>query len=552
LLRHRNAARQLRFSRTAQCKMWLYRSSRHCAQMWNTPMSIDGSTAKTFRIPAGFWAIVSLVLWSLAVTALIDRTPYGLDEATAHAVLFLWSIADAVASPIVTLGIPDVRAVFLIPAGAIFSGSLLAVKLCTLVVVLALAIGLFRWQRAAGNAEPALPATGLLLLSPLTLTAIDHLAIGPFLALSFVLGALADRGYRAGRIRFGGTYFAQLFLILAAISLHPAGLAYPAMLALGWLRSPPTEPPVAALIPGTERTHVLAGIAVATVLGLLLAHGWPHQDWLGNPLTALPQGIFAFQAESALGINLIWLVGAVLALALGSVVVAVVRAGRAQPQPDLLARTLGLGTLIAAASADASYVFLALVLLLHWGYPVLLRLRLGRRSGFIAQRGAAFVLLVLVSTIFLSADRNRFEQVRAGPELSAQDQLIRALTDTLQQAHPEKPQPGLVTEEEKARSGPRVASQWPGRTMIACRCSTLPLPPASDDQELFLANLKGTEYVIFDPLSPVNRNLSRSFATLGGARAETVSLQAGGVLLRLHPETKVPNTEPPLAPSIQG
>jgi len=515
-------------------------------------MSTDGSTANAFRIPAGFWAIASLVLWSLAVTALIDRTPYGFDEATAHAVLFLWSISDAVASPIVTLGIPDFRAVYLIPAGAIFSGSLLAVKLCTLFVVLALAIGLYRWRRAAGDTEPALPATGLLLLSPLTLTAIDHLAIGPFLALSFFLGAMADQGYRTGRIRFGGTYFSQLFLILAVISLHPAGLAYPALLALGWMRSPPPEPPVAALIPGTERTHVLAGIGVATVIGLLLAHGWPHQAWLGNPVTALPQGIFAFQAESALGIDLVWILGVVLVLALAAVIVSVLRSGPAPSQPDLLARTLGVGTLIAAASADASYAFLALVLLLYWGYPLLLRLRLGRSSGFFAQRGAAFLVLVAMSTVFLSADRSRYERVRAGPELSAQDQLIRTLAEALQLAHPANPQPGLVTEEDKARSGPRVASQWPGRTMIACRCSTLPLPPASEDQELFLANLKGTEYVVFDPLNAVNRNLSRSFATLGGARAETVSLQAGGVLLRLHLDAKLPDTEPPLAPGIRG
>jgi len=522
------------------------------AQPWNTLMSTDSSTAKAFRIPAGFWAITALVLWSLAVTTLIDRTPYGLDEATAHAVLFLWSISDAVASPIVTLGIPDFRAVYLIPAGAIFSGSLLAVKLCTLLMVLALAVGLYRWQRAAGDTEPALPATGLLLLSPLTLTGIDHLAIGPFLALSFLLGAMADRGYRDGRIRFGGMYFSQLFLTLALISLHPAGLAYPVVLALGWLRSPPAEPPVAALIPGTERAHVLIGIGVATVIGLLLARGWPHQAWLANPITALPQGIFAFQAESALGVDLVWVLGVVLLLALAAVLVSVLRSSRTQARPDRLASTLALATLIAAASADASYVFLALVLLLYWGYPLLLQLRLGRSSGFFAQRGAAFVLLVVVSTMFLSADRNRYQRVRAGPELSAQDQLIRTLAETLQQAHPENPHPGLITDEEKARSGPRVASQWPGRTMIACRCSTLPLPPASEDQELFLANLKGTEYVIFDPLSQANRNLSRSFATLGGARAETVSLQPGGVLLHLHPDAKLPDTEPPLAPGIRG
>jgi hypothetical protein len=53
-------------------------------------------------------------------------------------------------------------------------------------------------------------------------------------------------------------------------------------------------------------------------------------------------------------------------------------------------------------------------------------------------------------------------------------------------------------------------------------------------------------------LSPLNRELSRSFATLGGARAETISLQPGGVLLRLHPDAQLPDTEAPPAPGVQG
>jgi len=513
-----------------------------------TMMSTDSSTVKTLRVPAGFWAIVALVLWALAVTALIDRSPYGLDEATARAVLFLWSISDAVASPIVTLGLPDFRAVFLIPAGAIFPGSLLAVKLCTLVMVLALAIGLYRWRRAAGDTEAPLPATGLLLLSPLTLTAIDHMAVGPFLALGFLLGAMADQVYRAGRIRFGGTYFAQLFLIVAVVSLHPAGLAFPLALVLGWLRAAPPEPAGAALIPGTERTHVLVGIALATIIGLLVAGGWPQQQWLGNPVTALAQGIFAVEAESSQGLALVWVVGLLLAVALAVLVVAIVRRTRTDLRADPLGLVLALATLVAAASADAAYVMLALVLLLYWGFPALLRVRVGS-GGFVGQRGVAFVLLVLLTTTFLSADRSRYERLRDGPELSAQDQLLHTLVDSLQQQHPVKTEPGLVTEEEKARSGPRVASQWPGRTMIACRCSTLPLPPAADTDAAFLANLKGTEYVLFDALSPRNRELSRGFATLGGARAETISLQAGGVLLRLHLDAQVPDAETPPAPA---
>jgi len=512
-------------------------------------MNSESTSLKSLRVPAAVWAVLALLAWSLAVTTLIDRSPYGLDEATARAVLFLWSISDAVASPIVTLGMPDFRAVYLVPAGVAFPGSLLAAKLCTLVVALAAAIGMFRWRRAGSDAESPLIATGLLLLCPLLLTAIDHIALGPFLLLSFVAGALADKTYRATRIRFSGTYFAQLFLVIAAVSLHPAGLAYPLALAIGWLRAPPPQPAAPALVPGSERAHVLLGLALATVAGLLIAAGWHHPSWLGNPVTALPQGMFAFQSESALGDALVWGLGLLLLLALGLVL----WLGRAALLADTLGLSLALGVALALACGDASYVLLALMILLYWGFPLLLRVRIGGAGGFMGQRGVAFVLLVLLSTSFLSADRSRYERIRNGPELSAQDQLVRAAAEAVQKAYPPQAQPGLVTEAEKARSGPRVASQWPGRTMIACRCSVLPLPPATEDETLFLANLKGTEFVLFDPLDPANRELSRGFAVLGGARAETLFLQGGGVLLRLHADAPAPDAAPPLAPpGIQG
>ncbi|SPE32816.1 conserved membrane hypothetical protein [Burkholderiales bacterium] len=507
-------------------------------------MNEKNSGRRALRLPGGFWAVVALVVWALGVTALLDRTPYGLDEATARAVLFLWSISDQVASPIVTMGIPDFRAVYLIPAGVFFSGSLLAAKLCALLVVVATAIGLYHWRLRQGDAETPLLASGLLLLSPLTVSSIDRVAIGPFLLLTFLLGSWADDSYRASRIRFGGFYFSQLLLSVAAVSLHPAGLAYPIVLAISWLRDRPAEPDAPAMIPGREHTHVLLGIGIATLLGALLAAGWPHQGWFANPVTALAQDVLAFPAESALASTLLfWVLGAVLALAL----LATLWRMRSQILADRFAATLVLAGAIAACTGDASFSLLAFVLLLYWGFPLLLRVHVGKTAGLVGQRGVALALLIVVSTLFLSADRGRYAQLAQGLELSAQDQLIRVLAESVQQSHPVTPQPGLVTEQEKAKSGPRVASQWPGRTMIACRCSTLPLPPAAEDQQVFAANLRGLDYVVFDPQNPANRGLSRGFALLGGAQAETVSLQPGGVVLRLHPAEA-----PRPAPGLQG
>jgi len=504
-------------------------------------MSEPDSGARKFRIPGGFWAIAALIVWALGVVALLDRTPYGLDEGTARAVLFLWSISDQVVSPIVTMGIPDFRAVYLIPAGVFFSGSLLAAKLCTLVAFVAVVLGLHRWRSQQGDSETALVASGLLLLSPLTVSLIDHIAIGPFLLLTFLLGSWAEKTYRATRVRFGGFYFAQLLLCVAATSLHPAGLAYPIALAISWIRDRPAEPLEPGMIPGRERTHVLAGIAIATLFGALLAAGWPHQNWFANPLTALAKEAFGLAFESGAGSAIVWTLGAVMLLAL----LAVLWRTRAEILVDRFVGTLVFAAAIASLTADTTFSLLALVLLLYLGYPMLLRARLGKVGGLLGQRGVALVVLVAFSTLFLSADRARFVLIRQGLELSAQDQLIATLADAIQRSHPVAAQPGLVTEEQKAKSGPRVASQWPGRTMIACRCSTLPLPPVTDDQTKFVANLRGLDYVVFDPKDPTNGALARGFALLGGAQAETIALEPGGVLLRLHPGEQPPSTPTP-------
>jgi hypothetical protein len=509
-----------------------------------TPPGNEAKAAS--RLSGELWAVAALVAWALGVTALLDRTPFGLDEASARVVLLLWSVSDQVPAPIVTLGIPDFRSLFLAPAGILFSGSLLAAKICTLFVFLAGVVGMYRWRARDGDAEAPLLASGLLLLAPLAVDCIDRLAIGPFLLACLLAGAWADEMYRAARVRFGGWYFAQLLLCLALPTLHPAGLAYPICLVMGWLRDPPPEAPAAAIIPGRERLHVLAGVGIATLAGLLLAAGWPHQHWLANPLAALSRGIFGLGSESELGDTLALFLG----IGIGATLLAVLWFARADWSADRLAASLVLALFIGAFSADSSFALLALVLLLYWGFPRLLRVRLGSAAGFAGQRGVAFLALVALATCFLSSDRARYAALQREPQLSAQDRLIQSLAAEVQKQAQEEmasahPTPGAVTGEERARSGPRVASQWPGRTMIACRCSTLPLPPAIDDPARFAANLRGLRFVVFDPQDPANQALSRDFAVLGGAAAETVTLQSGGVVLRLRSEAAHDNPPGP-------
>lgn len=500
-------------------------------------------------IPAGAWAILALLAWAMGIISIIDRTPYGLQESATRAVLLLWSIADQVASPIVTMGIPDFRAVYLIPAGLLFSGSLLAAKLCTLLLVIALALGLYRWRARAGNTEAALLASGLLLLAPLTTASIDHLLVGPFLITTLLLGAWVDEAYRSARVRFGGLYFGQLLLCMAAVTLHPGGLALPAAIALGWLRSPPPEPAVPAMVPGSERVHVLGGLGLATLIGLLLASGWLGITWLGSPLRALTQGLFAWQSESTSGDVLGLILGVLLLLGVALTLWLL----RTQLAGDRLGLALALALLPAVFCADDSLAYLALVLLLYWGFALLLRVRLGQGGGFFGQRGLAFVLLLILSTVFLGSARGRYEQAQMGFALSEQDEVIAALAANVQKLPAVTLDAGPPADVHKASVGPRVASQWPGRTMMACRCSTLPLPPASEDQALFLANLKGLDYVVFDPKDPANRLLSRNFSIMNGASAETLSLESGGVVLRLHAaEIARPEPLPPITPGAIG
>jgi hypothetical protein len=86
--------------------------------------------------------------------------------------------------------------------------------------------------------------------------------------------------------------------------------------------------------------------------------------------------------------------------------------------------------------------------------------------------------------------------------------------------------------EEAKKLHLRVASEWPSRTMIACRCDTLPLPPAAPDPQAQLAMLRTITHVLLDPKEAHNLGLRDNFAALGGA-IETGSLQPGGVMLRV-------------------
>jgi hypothetical protein len=514
---------------------------------------------------AGPLAFVLLALWLLAATTLLYREPFGIDEGIARGLLLLWSIADRVGNPVITLSVPDARAIVLAPVGVLFAGSVLAAKLETLGIGLLCALALHARRKGQGAADSTLPATALLLLSPLMLSQVDTIGTGPFLLAALLAGAWAHEVHRGERVAFGGYYFLQLALCFAAVSLHPAGLALPLLLAIHWWRAASrAQPATQAVLPGSNRLHMLVGVAITTVAGVALAWGWPHLAWLQAPPVALSLALLAWFPDHA---ALSWIVGTVLLASLVGMFVA----DRAQLREDPLLAMLCLALVLGLPAADAGWALLALVVLVHWGLARLLHARLGGGRGSAAQRAFAFTVLVIAFTGFLSQDRLHWQLLRAGLPLSPTDALIHTLADVVQQSakaagdaggaggagggHAEDappPGPGAPADEDTegpvgSRTAVRVASQWPGRTMVACACTVLPLPPALEDAGRFVANLRGLSWVLFDARDPAQAALRGNFAMLGGGIVETISIQPGGVLLRVLPQGADPAPPDPHA-----
>lgn len=449
--------------------------------------------------------------WALLCIFFLHRVPYGLSEAGAKAILLDWSIGDAVANSVVTLGMPDLRALLWVPLGFLWSGQILAPKIVTLLLLVLAAKLLYDWRQAHGQSESALLATGLLLIAPLTLQQVDSLAVGVYLLPGFILGQWLDQAYRQEPRPLGGWYFAQVGLSAFLVSLHLVGLAYPIALFLAWRKNP---------LNPTHQRFFLVGIPISTLLGLailLIGHG---QAWGSNPLLGL-LSIFGVDTSTPPEI-----LGWILAVALLVTGLLILWRRRQFLSQSLMGTTLGLGALLGLFMADANWALIWLALLLFEGFPWLLQRREGLLShGFLLQRGWAWALVFVVATSFMLGDRGHFNEMR-NQVLSSQDQLIRSFSDQVEDWRHE-------VEARGATLPPiRVASQWPARTMVACRCDALPLPPAAANPEAQLAMMKGVSHILLTPNEPANLALVSNLSQLG-SRLETLSLQPGGVLLQI-------------------
>jgi len=146
---------------------------------------------------------------------------------------------------------------------------------------------------------------------------------------------------------------------------------------------------------------------------------------------------------------------------------------------------------------------------------VLVNNRFGGHN-LIRRRGMVAVCVLAISMGFMLVDKQRFLFNRAHG-MHRVDSLIARLSD--------------LTSDRKDKG--MVASQWPGRTILATRRDALPLPPVrKDDPDGFLRQMHGVRFMMFNHHNPRMKAMNRQVAELSN-RIKTEAMLPGGIILRL-------------------
>lgn len=457
-------------------------------------------------IPEQYRYLLALTAWAVVFILIMNKTAFGVEEGGAKTLLITWSFYQGIISPIV-MGIPDGRALLYLPVGIYWTGSVVAAKVFSLIVLAAAVSFIFHWARNRWNQETALLACGLLLINPISFQQIDQLGTGAFLLFIFFASQYADEKYRAKPNAFGGYYFLQMFFCAMAVSMHPAGLAYPIALAMRWQQDPVSE---------QQKKYFFYGLAITSVL-VIVSLRWAQLDWLSSPFYSLSSALHGVEINGDMSAAR-WFTASLLIAALGYVYLRNVKSY----WPDLNMRCLLLSLPLGLLAADLAWALLAISLLLLLGLNQLIQWN----SQFVSQtlfskRGLVLVVVFVFSLSAMISGKKEYIQ-HDKQILSNIDQMFFDLAQLSNKAE----------ELEKEELAPRVASQWPGRTMIACRCYVLPLPPATEKAEDQIKIMGDLTHLVFDYNDKNNAGLKANIGLLGG-RFETVMRHVDGVSLRI-------------------
>ncbi|MBL1292957.1 MAG: hypothetical protein COB61_003700 [Thiotrichales bacterium] len=451
--------------------------------------------------------LITLLVWGGLILwfKLVQFSPYGIEEGASRALLLMWSLAERVNTTAVLLT-HDFRTLIFVPLALYWSGSLVAAKVFTLLAFFAGTLFFYRWAVKHLDGEVALIASGLLLIAPLSLQQIDAMGAGVYLLLTFGLGSWLDQRIRDQEKLLSAWYFIHMIVIAAIISMHPIGLGYALGVLWSWQRKP---------INNKLQKQILIGVGVSAIIIGLLQAGWIHIEWFNNPITTLGSAIFKIDDTNS---GAAWFAGA---LVLTLFAIAAIRS-RQFIVGNSLASSLLLASLIGLLCADKVWALLLLTLLLYLGTQQLIHAQKFGMRGFMAQRGLALMLLFIIAFVFMQGDKAHYNTLARG-DFGENDRLIETLVASIK--------------DDKQKL--QISSQWPGRTMLAIKQATLPLPPASDDDEYFIEITKGFTHIIFDHTNPKNTALARQIARLSG-NMSTLTREPGGVIIEVHAKDKTP------------
>ena len=463
-----------------------------------------------------YWAIVIGIAWlaMIILFGLAREDVYGMSEGGALNLLLGWSASAQVQSPITHIGNLDFR---LLPdyfLGLYWPGSVMAARVFSFLLYFLAVIGLYRWSRQQDGEESAKIASGLMLIVPVAFMTANTLDVGPFLLVLFICAGYFDKRYQESPHNISAWYFLQLLTVVACLTLHPMGAVYPLLLAWRWLSLRAEQ--------AQKFKVMLIGLFAATLFVLTMQAGWIDTQFGASPPQVWNDALTGFNAlDSEHG----WIMGWSAFLLL---LVTLYFDRKSILGRDLNNGLLAFSAIVGAFCADMNWALVASAYLLYRGIALLLSLnrRLGKQS-FAAQRGISFTALIVLCFIFTQSDR-ALALANKSEVLAAQDELIKTLAHSINKDDPFF-----------------AASQWPARTMMACKRDVFSLPPAQKDGNDLLKSIRGVTHIIFDPNQAKNHALSKNLSQVND-KIKTVAIQEGGVIIAVRkPDvSRLPSAEP--------